>query len=291
MTLTPAFVLSHLRALILIMVGVLLPGAIHAQEMRLSMEGGPERWRVTGIAQNQQIALTKLPTMLFETTGTVRGGEVVANLGCGKLLGERWCRVEKLSGTRAKGYIAQKYLTPAPQRPTDPTPDDSLAGGPDAWQVTGLKPNDRLNIRSMPSAQSRVLGSLRNGETVRNLGCRMEGSTRWCKIRTYSAPNITGYVNGRYLREGAAPPPPKPLPDDNLTGGPDYWRVRGLKPGDTLNVRQAPSTSSRVLATLREGERVRNLGCQMSGKTRWCLIRSTTGMDVTGYVAGAYLRE
>jgi len=285
---TPAFLLSWLRALTLVLGIVVLPGGSLAQDMRLSMEGGPDRWRVTGITASQQIGLTKLPTVLFERTGTVRGGEVVANLGCGKLLGERWCRVEKLSGTRAKGFIAQKYLTPAPQRPT---PDDSLAGGPDVWQVTGLKPNERLNIRSMPSAQSRVLGTLRNGDPARNLGCRIDGSTRWCKIRTFSAPNITGYVNGRYLREGAAPPPPKPLPDDNLTGGPDYWRVRGLKPGDTLNVRQAPSTQSRVLATLREGERVRNLGCQMSGKTRWCLIRSTTGMDVTGYVSGAYLRE
>ena len=37
---------------------------------------------------------------------------------------------------------------------------------------------------------------------VRNLGCQTNGQTRWCKIRTTASVEVTGWVNGRYLREG-----------------------------------------------------------------------------------------
>ena len=43
---------------------------------------------------------------------------------------------------------------------------------------------------------------LAQGARVRNLGCETIGQTRWCQIRTTGSVEVTGWVNGRYLREG-----------------------------------------------------------------------------------------
>jgi len=90
--------------------------------------------------------------------------------------------------------------------------------------------------------------------------------------------DVTGWVAGRYLREAAAP-----------SGG--LYVVTGLAAGDTLNVRSKASTSGAVIARLSQGAKVRNLGCETVGKTRWCKIRTTGGVEVTGWVNGRYLRE
>lgn len=261
--------------------------AAMAQDIALSRAGQPDTWVITGIKPNERLSLRILPGTMFDATGTVQLDERVHNSGCADVFGARWCKIEKLSGTKAAGFVRSKYLT---DTPTAPPSDDSLTGGPDVWQVFGLKPNDRLNIRSTPSVQGRLLGTLRNGDTARNLGCQLVNGTRWCQIRTIGGARTTGYVSGRFLREAVATTP-QPPPVEPPAREPDFWRVHGLSSGDRLNIRQAPSAQSPILATLSEGERVRNLGCEMAGKTRWCLIRSTVGADVTGYVNGRYLRE
>ena len=57
---------------------------------------------------------------------------------------------------------------------------------------------------------------------------------------------------------------------DGLAGGPDWWQVTGVAANDTLNVRAGPGTGNAVIGQLANGDRVRNLGCRMSGQTRWC---------------------
>jgi hypothetical protein len=75
---------------------------------------------------------------------------------------------------------------------------------------------------------------------------------------------------------------------DGLMGGPDFWAVTGLSAGDSLNLRVGPSTKDRVIGQLAEGAVVRNLGCRMTGKQRWCQIETPVG---AGWVSGRYLRE
>jgi uncharacterized protein YgiM (DUF1202 family) len=79
---------------------------------------------------------------------------------------------------------------------------DGLMGGPDFWAVTGLSEGDSLNLRDGPSTGDRVIGKLAEGEVVRNLGCRMTGTQRWCQVEITRG---SGWVSGRYLRESAAP--------------------------------------------------------------------------------------
>ena len=94
------------------------------------------------------------------------------------------------------------------------------ASGPDFWRVHGVASDDRLNVHDGPSARSKIVGNLApNATGLKNLGCRNDLSfnewqrlspaerarrskPRWCKVQT---PDLTGWVAGRFLAEGAAP--------------------------------------------------------------------------------------
>lgn len=97
---------------------------------------------------------------------------------------------------------------------------EATADGPDHFSVTGVESWDVLNIRVKPHYKSKKVGSIPyNGKCVENLGC-VGGLTLhefetlsnkqqkaiikkrpyWCKVRYRGT---VGYVNGRYLSEGA----------------------------------------------------------------------------------------
>lgn len=82
---------------------------------------------------------------------------------------------------------------------------DGLFGGPDWWEITGLTAGDTLNVRTGPGTGNAVIGTLGNGDRVRNGGCDMNGSTRWCQIEIPGDQPVHGWVAGRYLTEAAAP--------------------------------------------------------------------------------------
>jgi hypothetical protein len=77
---------------------------------------------------------------------------------------------------------------------------DGLSGGPDFWEVANVPPGDRLNVRSRPSAQAATVARLRNGTVLRNLGCRMNGQTRWCRVEQRDG-SAAGWAAGRFLVE------------------------------------------------------------------------------------------
>ncbi|MCB1421024.1 MAG: SH3 domain-containing protein [Nitratireductor sp.] len=83
---------------------------------------------------------------------------------------------------------------------------DGLSGGPDYWEVVNVPANDTLNVRAGPGTANQVVGALANGDRARNLGCRMIGNARWCKIEAGAEMRFEGWVNGRYLREAAGAP-------------------------------------------------------------------------------------
>ncbi|MCP1419571.1 uncharacterized protein YgiM (DUF1202 family) [Pseudomonas laurylsulfativorans] len=91
---------------------------------------------------------------------------------------------------------------------------DGFSGGPDYWEVANLSSGDTLNVRSEPGVGKQIIGALWIGDRVRNLGCKPLGSSRWCKIEADLKQKFTGWVNGKYLREAAGPPPTQRLPSD-----------------------------------------------------------------------------
>jgi len=67
-------------------------------------------------------------------------------------------------------------------------------------------------------------------------------------------------------------------------GGPRNWEVVR-----TLNLREQPSTSARILGTYRPGTILDNLGCQRIEGRAWCDVQQLGG-GPRGYVAAEYLR-
>ena len=94
------------------------------------------------------------------------------------------------------------------------------ADGPDFYSVTGVADDDVLNIRIEPDPHAKKIGEIPpDGTCLRNLGCqggltfreftelseeqkakRLAEHPRWCRIEYRG---VTGWVAGRYLREGA----------------------------------------------------------------------------------------
>lgn len=173
----------------------------------------------------------------------------------------------------------------APEAVAQATTRAAPVTGADVTTIGGIAPNASVNVRSGPAAMFPVVGRLGYGTRVTKGQCFGGGSARWCYVDAVDG-SVSGFVSAKFLVQGGPQ-----TPGGEIDGGPDYWAVTGLPGGALLNVRRDPSANSPALATLREREIVRNLGCRMSGNARWCRIRSTTGMDVTGWVAGRYLRE
>lgn len=82
---------------------------------------------------------------------------------------------------------------------------DGMSGGPDFWSVSGVAEADLLNVHAEAGTESKVVGKLTNGDVIRNLGCKMIGQSRWCRIQGNTEKKFMGWVNGRYLREAAQP--------------------------------------------------------------------------------------
>lgn len=76
---------------------------------------------------------------------------------------------------------------------------------------------------------------------------------------------------------------------DGLTGGPDYWEVAGVAPGDALNMRSEPRPGGAFITRLSNGVVLRNLGCKNTHGQRWCRVEGPSAKR--GWVNGHYLRE
>ncbi len=89
---------------------------------------------------------------------------------------------------------------------------------------------------------------------VRNLGCRSEGNSRWCRIRMLDDMGSEGWVNARYLTSAAAAQRPRPPAAD--AGGTQTVRVRfpAGTTGTELTGRVAPGGSMRYVINARNGQ-------------------------------------
>jgi heat shock protein HslJ len=70
-------------------------------------------------------------------------------------------------------------------------------------------------------------------------------------------------------------------------GGPRNWEVTGVS--RTLNLREQPSTTARIIATYAPGTILDNLGCQRAEGRIWCDVQQLGG-GPRGYVAHEFLK-
>jgi cell wall-associated NlpC family hydrolase len=121
---------------------------------------------------------------------------------------------------------------------------------------------DKLNIRSGPSTNDAVVGSLSKGATVE---IAEYTNDTWVKINTSGG--ISGYVARQYLGIG-----------NNAQNQTAYVNA------DSLNIRSGPSTSGAVVGALSNGETV-----EITEKTSADWFKIKAGGGRAGYVAAQYL--
>ncbi|MER9307446.1 SH3 domain-containing protein [Mesorhizobium sp. M0293] len=65
--------------------------------------------------------------------------------------------------------------------------------------VTGLAPDDLLNLRTTASPVAKVEARLIVGDRVTNLGCNDVNGYKWCKVESTGKQKLSGWAPARYL--------------------------------------------------------------------------------------------
>ena len=92
---------------------------------------------------------------------------------------------------------------------------------------------------------------------------------------------ILTFVAGTSIQAGTNVPA---APED---GGPRNWEVTAVS--GVLNLREQPSTASRIVARFAPGTILDNLGCRISGEQIWCDVQKLGG-GPRGYVDAKFLK-
>ena len=176
--------------------------------------------------------------------GNLKNGEKVTVLG--KANG--WA---KISYQGKEGYVSLEFVkidgnTEEIKKPEQPkTSDATIKNG---TQEVGTINATSLRVRSAANTSSSVLGNLKNGEKVTVLG----KANGWAKI---SYQGKEGYVSLEFVKLEAGKQEEKPA--ENITNG---TQEVGTINATSLRVRSAANTSSTILGTLKNGEKVTVLG-------------------------------
>ena len=178
--------------------------------------------------------------------------------------GASWC---KTAYNGYSGYVMTAYLTFSGQ-PAAPTPTPE----PAALYARVTTKSGSLNLRQTPSSSAKVLRTIPQNETISIL----EKGASWCKT-VYGGD--TGYVMTQFLTfTSAASPTPSPQPVQ-----PSGMSARVTTQSGSLNLRQAPNTSAKVLRTIPRNDMV---SVQEQG-AEWCHVAydGTTGYVMTKFLA------
>ncbi|HFJ9286456.1 TPA: SH3 domain-containing protein [Bacillus toyonensis] len=169
--------------------------------------------------------------------GNLKNGEKVTVLG--KANG--WA---KISYQGKEGYVSLEFVKLEAGKQEEKPAEDITNGTQEVGTINATS----LRVRSAANTSSSVLGNLKNGEKVTVLG----KANGWAKINYQGK---EGYVSLEFVKLEAGKQEEKPAED--ITNG---TQEVGTINATSLRVRSAANTSSSVLGTLKNGEKVTVLG-------------------------------
>ncbi|WP_339147014.1 MULTISPECIES: SH3 domain-containing protein [unclassified Sutcliffiella] len=178
---------------------------------------------------------------------------------------ENWVKVH-FDGV--EGWVAKEYVTILAKKKEE-TAEQPEEPAEDANGQVAIITTDGLNIRSEPSTQSEVLGSLSNGQQVDVLAIRGD----WLNI---SYNGTVGWIHRDYATIGTS--------SSGGQGGKTPKTGATIKVSG-LNVRSEPSLNGKVLEQLSQGTAVTII----NEKNNWCEIEYGNGE--TGWIAGWFLER
>ena len=191
--------------------------------------------------------------------------------------GASWC---KTAYGGFSGYVMTSFLTFSGQSAAStpaPASTPSPAQEPASQYARVTTQSGSLNLRQSPSSFAKVLRTIPQNETIPIL----EKGASWCKT-AYGG--FSGYVMTSFLtfsgQSAASTPAPASTPSPAQEPASQYARV--TTQSGSLNLRQSPSSSAKVLRTIPQNETVPILEKSAS----WC--KTAYGGD-TGYVMTQFL--
>ncbi len=180
---------------------------------------------------------------------------------------ENWVKVH--SGG-VEGWVAKEFVTILAKKKKKSQPEPTESTEETEGQMATIT-TDGLNIRSEPSTQSEVLGSLSSGQQVEVLAIRGE----WLNI---SYDGTVGWIHSDYANIIKSP-------SDSGTQGSDSPKAEATIKVAGLNVRSEPTLNGKVLEQLSAGTVVMII----SERNNWCEIEYDNGK--TGWIAGWFLEK
>ena len=248
----------------LIVASLLFGGAGHAETIFM---------QVTDVRQGDTLNVRTGPGSDFQDIGDIQPDAVVVILGYDA--SGRWAKL-RYQGQIA--FVSSRYLK-LPYR----NDGSAITTGP--HQVTGIKagdPDGGLVVRDGPGTSFANIGVLSNQTQVHVIQRSSDG--KWAMI---PLANSVGWVSTAYLNslQAAAPTPLSPNPRIAPDGGglPAMFTVTGVAANDSLNFRNAPSTSGNIVGRFAPGAEVQVLSMS-SGN--WAYV---TDGEVAGYANIRYL--
>ena len=189
----------------------------------------------------------------FDISGTLKNGDTLKRTGIGT---NGWSRLIYKDKTV---YAISSYLTTdlSYTIPTTPT-EDIVAGNTFTAINDKVTAKETVNLRSMPTTDSDVVATLKNGEFLQRTACSNKG---WSRLEYNS---ITVYAISSYLTTDNTPiSDTKP----NNNSGIEFQTVEEqVTAKSKTNLRNAPTTvNSEIIYTLKNGEFIRRIGVSNNG--------------------------
>jgi uncharacterized protein YraI len=181
-----------------------------APAMAFRQTPGTDRFETFGFSDETGVSVRKEPdpgaVELFILPLGVRDLGVSS---CLEVLDARWCKID---APEVRGWINSRFTTAAvAQIPVETETSSSVARipspGPGAdkttYRVVGVLENDDLNMRSRPSPDADVVGTIPyNADGIEIITCvdvatADQPTQQWCEVRFI---NDRGWVNSRFLQ-------------------------------------------------------------------------------------------
>lgn len=176
-----------------------------------------------------------------------------------------WTRIRRESDNLT-GWTVTAFLSPVAAPPPPPPPPPGPTPPPSKWYRVNTTV---LNLRDGPGTNFNIIGKLNYNEIVEGLLVSADGL--WLKLRR--SDGVEGWASLDYLVAVSAPPPPVQVTT--------WYKVNAA----TLNVREGPDTSFKVLGTLKQGQIVESRETNADGS--WARIRRFDGL--VGWCLVSYL--
>jgi GH25 family lysozyme M1 (1,4-beta-N-acetylmuramidase)/uncharacterized protein YraI len=258
-----------------------------AFEQRFGITLGPIP-EPTPPGKNYRVTVTSLkvrtgPGLSYDQVGSIKLNEVVERLESNA--DETWHKIRKLDGSLT-GWSFAAYLQNLGGTPTDSggTSSGGTGGTGSGGTGTTTPPDDEdrdwyrvtassLKIRTGPGLEYDSIGTFTFGELVEKLDA--SPNNEWLKVRSKDGIK-TGWSFGQYLisvqNPGSEPPPSTTVPEYNDK---NWYKVTT----STLNVRESPNLTAKIIATLTKNDVVPALDesnpawiktQKLDGATGWC---------------------